>query len=422
MGWLQRMFGRTEEARLERGRHFMARERYNDVRLELDGVSLPEAVALREAAMTKLVEMNLAEAEARFRSGDEDGAKEHINLARTFGATREQLRSARRMGREIRAEQRAAASRAQAEKVAARQEEMGGDDPLWRLPPDHPRLRYAVLVESYPESLRGRLVQLGDTFAAAVMMLEEGNAAGAWANMEPFVRQDPVACFERARAALAAGQVAVAATDLQTFGREIGHQRIGNQHTASMLARVLAHSGQADVALEMIQDEIQRTPAELELQAVRVGLLEALDVLEEAESAAVTLLQKVPRQMGLYRQLARIRERRGERVGAAEVLEWGLDTCCGSPGSCGNQPLDVQAVRSLARLYLEDRVADERVEDLLAKLGKHVQEPSWEDGYLAALVARNNNDPRAQGMAHKLMEGLTEADPRRQWLSKAFAM
>ena len=30
----------------------------------------------------------------------------------------------------------------------------------------------------------------------------------------------------RARAALAAGQVAVAATDLQTFGREIGHQQI----------------------------------------------------------------------------------------------------------------------------------------------------------------------------------------------------
>ena len=160
MGWLQRMFGRTEEARLERGRHFMARERYNDVRLELDGFHFQRQWH-REAAMTKLVEMNLAEAEARFRSGDEDGAKEHINLARTFGATREQLRSARRMGREIRAEQRAAASRAQAEKVAARQEEMGGDDPLWRLPPDHPRLRYAVLVESYPESLRGRLVQAG---------------------------------------------------------------------------------------------------------------------------------------------------------------------------------------------------------------------------------------------------------------------
>ena len=150
-----------------------------------------------------------------------------------------------------------------------------------------------------------------------------------------------------------------------------------------MLARVLAHSGQADVALEMIQDEIQRLRRNW-AQAVRVGLLEALDVLEEAESAAVTLLQKVPRQMGLYRQVAQDSRAQGRAGGSGRSVGVGVGYLLRIPRQLRNVALDVQAVRSLARLYLEDRVADERVEDLLAKLGKHVQEPSWEDGYLAA--------------------------------------
>jgi hypothetical protein len=200
----------------------------------------------------------------------------------------------------------------------------------------------------------------------------------------------------------------------------LGHQRIGKNHTASMLANVLGRIGHAGEALAIIEHEIARAPKELELLAVRIGLLEATGKLDDAESAASALIQKAPRQMGLYRQLARIRERRGERAAAAQVLEWGLDTCCGSPGKCGNQPLDVQAVRALARLYLEDRIAPERTSELLQQLGKHVQQPSWDDGYLAALSARNNLDPRASDMARRLIEGLPSADPRRIVVVKAF--
>jgi tetratricopeptide (TPR) repeat protein len=420
MGWFQRVFGRTDAARLERAQHFMARARYNDVRLELDGVALPEAVALREEALRVLAQWNLEEAEARFRSGDTVGAKDHIALAKTFGATPEQLRNTRRIGRQLRAEQQKADETEAAKVAEAAIEDMGGDDPLWRLSPDHPRLRYAILVEGYPEALRGRLVNLGGDFAAAVMMLEEGQAAAAWTAMEPFVKQDPVACYERARAALMAGQLPVAAQDLKTFGEMLGHQRIGKNHTASMLANVLGRIGHAGEALAIIEHEIARAPKELELLAVRIGLLEATGKLDDAESAASALIQKAPRQMGLYRQLARIRERRGERAAAAQVLEWGLDTCCGSPGKCGNQPLDVQAVRALARLYLEDRIAPERTSELLQQLGKHVQQPSWDDGYLAALSARNNLDPRASDMARRLIEGLPSADPRRNVVVQAF--
>jgi len=420
MGWLQRVFGRSDAARIERAQHFHARGRYNDVRLELDGVDGAEAAALRDEAMGALVEMNLEESAARFRAGDPSGANEHIALAKTFGATAEQIRATRRIGREASAAAKRAAQQAAAEREAALQKDMGGDDPLWRLPPDHPRLRYAVLVESYPEALRARLVGLGGAFAEAAMLLEEGKPGEAWQAMSPFVEQDPVARYERARAAMAAGQLPSAASDLNQFGASLGHQRIGNQHTAAMLAGVLGRLRRADEALVMIEAELVKSPEELELQAVRVGLLEALDRLEEAEAAASGLLQKAPRQMGLYRQLARIRERRGERAAAAQVLEWGLDTCCGSPGKCGNQPLDIQAVRALARLYLEDRIAPERTAELLEQIGRNAKEPTWEDGYLAALAARNNLDPRAEAMAQQLVANLPENDPRRRVISEAF--
>ncbi|MFT4974882.1 MAG: tetratricopeptide (TPR) repeat protein [Myxococcota bacterium] len=422
MGWVQRTFGRSPAARLERAQHFMGRGRYNDARLELEGLDGEEAEAMLAEARGVLAQWNLEESEARFRSGDAVGAQEHIALAQTFGATDEQVRATRRIGRELRAEARREAQAVKAEAQAAAQEQMGGDDPLWRLPPDHPRLRYAVLVEGYPEGLRGRLVGLGGDFAAAVMLLEEGKADDAWTAMAAFTSQDPVARYERARAALAAGRLPAAASDLLTFGQEIGHQRIGNNHTASMLAGVMGRLGRAAEALVIIDAEIVAAPQELELQAVRVGLLEATGTLDEAEAAASALLQKAPRQMGLYRQLARIRERRGERGAAAQVLEWGLDTCCSSPGKCGNQPLDVQAVRALARLYLEDRVSPERTAELLKQLGQHVEQPSWDDGYLVALAARNQLDPRAEQMAQRLVESLPEADPRRAVVAQAFSL
>lgn len=420
MGWLSRVFGRSDAARIERARHFMARQRYNDARLELSGVAGAEAEGLRTEALAVLAKWNLDEAKARFRSGDTAGAQEHITLAKEFGAEDADVRAARRVGREVRAEQRRQKAAEQAAEQARMQEDMGGDDPLWRLPPDHPRLRYAVLVESYPDALRGRLINLGGGFATAVMKLEEGDPAAAWKAISAFVDQDPVARYERARAAIAGGQLPAAASDLQSFGNEVGHQRIGNNHTASMLANILGQLRRADEALPMIEHEIARAPEELELQAVRVGLLEATDALEEAEAAASALLQKAPRQMGLYRQLARIRTRRGERVAAAQVLEWGLDTCCGSPGKCGNQPLDVNAVRALAQLYLEDRVQPERTAELLEQLGRHVKEPGWEDAYLAALAARNNNDPRATQLAARLTDGLDPRDPRRALVTQAF--
>ncbi|MDG1479731.1 MAG: hypothetical protein P8R54_09070 [Myxococcota bacterium] len=416
MGWLSRMFSSSDAACIERAQRFMERQRYNDVRLELDGVAGPTAAALREQALSVLVQWNLEEARARFGAGDAEGAQEHMALAKEFGASPTDLQGVRKIAREMRKKAREEAEKAA---EAASHIEPMGDDPIWRLPPDHPRLRYAVLVESYPEALRQRLVDLGEEFAAAVMLLEEGQPRAAFEGISPFISTDPVARFERARAALAGGQLPPAASDLHTFGAEIGHQRIGTTHTAAMLAGVLAQMGRAAEALEMLEVELEKD-ADLELAANRTSLLEALGRLEEAESATTTILKKAPRQMGLYRQLARIREKRGDRVQAAETLEWGLNTCCSSPGKCGNQPLDVAAVRTLARLYLEDRARPDRVTELMNKLSRHVEKPGWEDRYIAALLARNDGNPQAPAMAERLLDGLGPADPRRALVGTAF--
>ena len=416
MGWFARMFSSSDAARIERAERFLERQRYNDARLELEGVAGPQAEALREQALTVLVQWNLEEARARFSSGDVEGAKEHMELARQFGASASDLQGVRRLARELRQKQREEAAR-KAEQASVITPM--GDDPIWRLPPDHPRLRYAILVESYPEALRQRLVDLGEEFAASVMRLEEGQPKAAFEGISPFVGKDPVARYERARAALAGGQLPVAASDLQTFGDQVGHQRIGTTHTAAMLAGLLAQLGRAQDALTMLDAELKKG-ADLELSANRASLLEVLGQLEDAETETAALLKKAPRQMGLYRQLARIREKRGERVAAAETLEWGLNTCCSSPGKCGNQPLDIAAVRTLARLYLEDRARPERSAELMEKLARHVQQPGWEDQYIAALHARNEGSPQEEAMVSRLLDGLPAADPRRGLVSRAF--
>ena len=54
-----------------------------------------------------------------------------------------------------------------------------GDDPIWSLPPDDPRLKYAVHLEGYPIELRERLIGLGQEFAMLVLGIDQGNGRSA---------------------------------------------------------------------------------------------------------------------------------------------------------------------------------------------------------------------------------------------------
>jgi len=411
MGFLARLFGTDPEGRIARARKLIERQQWGEARRELEDLDHPDAESLLSEANDHLVSMNLDEALARIHAGEPEGAQEHLELARVFGATSDQLRAVRRAAREAaEAEAEAEAERKLAEEAASVPE---GNDPLWSLPPDDPRLRYALLLESWPESLRERLAGLGPDYARAVMMLEDGDADAAREALSPFVSDEPAARFDRARAALAAGNAMLAASDLATFGDKVGHQLIGQTHTAVLLAQLWARNGRAEQALEMV-DETRKTDTGLALAGTRLSLLEAMGRHVDAASGAEQLLRTAPKDQGLYRLLARCRMRQDDRVGAAGALEASLAKTCSSPGKCGNQAYDVEAARMLAILYLEDQQHPERVDELVGEIRANAQQPAWEDGYIQGLLARNEGDLETAGrIGQEITGALAQGDPRR---------
>jgi hypothetical protein len=410
MGLFARWFGTDPSARVEKAQKMLDKGEYNEARWELDGVDHPAADGLRARAMAGLAALNLAEAEARFNAGDVPGAQEHLGLAREFGATEADLRAARQAARELRDRQKAeqAAKAAQAATIE-------GDDPLWSLPPDDPRLRYAMQLEGWPEDLRARLAALGPGFALAVQAVEEGRGAEAARALAPFVARDPVAAWERARALLLVGDLPGAADELRRFGEAVGHRRLGPQHSGVLLAQLLAQTGQGEAALQVLDAELARGP-DLAVRGSRASLLEALGRHADAGKEAEALLQIAPKDQGLYRMVARTRLHAGDRVGAAAVLEANLAHTCSNPGKCGSQPFDAEAARLLARIYLEDRALPGRVTELLREIEQRADPGTagWEDRYLTALVARNNGNEGLAEMTRVLLAELPPGDPRAQ--------
>jgi len=405
------------DAKLARARAFIDAGEHHKARWILSELDHPQAQSTLNEALAGLVLANLSEAQARYSSGDRVGGEEHLAMAREFGATPDQLRAARRSGR-IQAP-KAEPPPQMVEKIVE------GSDPLWSLPPDDPRLQYAVTVETYPEALRSRLINLGPEFATAVRLIDNGQPENAHGAITPFIGQDPVARYERARAALSWGKAPAAASDLLAFGEQVGHQRIGNTHTAVLTAQVLAGLNRAEEALDAVDlgRKSASTPADVHaLDGTRAQLLNMLGRLEEADTLATRLVRTAPRDMGIVRLLSQIREARGERIQAMGILEDGLNRCCSSPGKCGNQPLDIQAVRQLVRMYLEDRIEPKRTQELLADLRKHVRKPGWDDAYISALLARNEGQPQMKEMVARLRANLPDKDPRIESLNTAFGV
>jgi len=415
MGWLSRLFGTDPQSRVDKARRLLERGEYNEARWLLEDVEHPDMGPLLAQAKAGLVLMNLDEARARYSAGDSVGAKEHLEIAHQFGASHDQLKDVRRFGRELR-EAEKARKVAQASLPTAPE----GDDPLWGLPPDDPRLRYAMRLETWPEDLRLRLSKLGPRFAQAVMAIEDGNPAVAYDALTPFAMAEPAARYERARAALQMGRIPDAAADLSDFAEALGHHRIGNQHTAVLHAQLLARTGRGDAALSVLNKSIKKDGA-IDLRGARAGLNEAMGRMEAARDEAEALLRKAPKDQGLYRMLARTREALGDREGAVFALEASLATTCSNPGKCGQQPFDIAAGRMLARLYLEDRKAPDRVDELLDTLARNTEEPGWEDRYLEALVARNDGNSRVGEMVTALSQALPAGDRRHAWLDNHFS-
>ena len=330
MGFWGVLFGSDPETKIRKARKYLERHDFSEARLELLDVVHPDAEGLMTQALDGLIRLNLEEAAARSRSGDPAGAAEHMELAQSFGAKPEQVRAIRRSMREARQAERQAQEAAKQAPISPE-----GSDPLWALDPDNPRLRFALLLEAWPSDLQSRLVDLGPQFAEAALLLEEGHAQEAVQKLTPFAESDPAARIFRARALLAMGNLPAAASDLHTFSQALGHRVIGKQSTAVLLTQTLGQLGRLEEALAVVETESEKLPEndplQLPLSGSRAALLEGLGRLEEAETTCEAVVLQAPRDLGLYRMLARIREARGNRMGAMQALEGGLNTCCSSP-------------------------------------------------------------------------------------------
>lgn len=89
----------SPESRRHRALRDLAKGEYNKARLETEGLADPESHALYTHALAAMVVLNLEEFQARRSAGEPEEAASALARARQFGATEEQIRAARQVGR-----------------------------------------------------------------------------------------------------------------------------------------------------------------------------------------------------------------------------------------------------------------------------------------------------------------------------------
>ncbi len=407
-GW----FSPSNEKRIARARKFLASGEHMYALDQLEGLQGPEADAVRAEAREALVALNCSEAIAFATAGTFAKAAEHLELAGRFAQGPDaSVRAARRQVRELRQSAKPPKGLALANDPAIQDPEAA--DPLFSLPPDDPRVAFAMALEAYPESMRDRLIGLGPDFASAVGLIESGQPALAVQRLSAFVHDEPVVRYERARAAQAEGNLALAVSDLKTFGAAVGHARIGRVHTGALLVQLLLATQRRDEALEHAVGD------DLAVQGARAMALEALGRLEEADGLAAALVKKAPRDLGLYKLMARCRIQADKRLEAMQVLERGLTSNCNT-GRCGSQAFDVEAGRMLAQLYLEDRLDEVRAAELVAQVKANVRQTGPVEAYLDALTLRNAGDPEAQAIAARVLRSTRKGSGLAVAVTRAF--
>lgn len=405
MGWLSWLFPSPED-RIAKARKLLAQDRPDEARLELLDLAHADAAPLLAEAENALALKNLEAALQAARMGDDARAAEHLELATGFhkGGHEAAFQDTRRELREIRSGREDAAARAQAEQDARLLQGVGSGpvDPT-PFDPDEEELaqRLALIVESYPASLRDRVPALGPTFARAVLDLQEGRPEEALPALVALPDDEPLVHWERARVAHALGDPASAAGAVRAFAQRAGgHRAMGNLHSGEYLSMLLAETGDLPGALRVLRDVRAAEP--------KVGgflfaqLLFATRELAEAERVLTGLVRENPKQPAFYTLLARVRVAGDHRVEAMRALEACLETTCCTPGKCGSQPPDLEVHRLLATLYLEDGVEPQRALELADVAASLVERPVWDDAYLRVMVARARGLPEATELADHL--------------------
>lgn len=432
MGLLSWLFP-SEADRLERARRDLEKGRWNEARLAALELSGPEAEDVVDQAERALCKLNLEHAVSWAEAKEPERVAIHMQLARDFERSdlQDAFRDARRRIREIGARHEAEAAHQDRHSAAFKEsvdprflaEQASPDLPL----PDGAseaeaealKARLAMLHDGYPEALRDGMVALGPDFASAVLKLEDGEAEAALQTLLALPDDAPLVQHERARAAHALGDPAAAARAWTRFAELAGgHHTMGHLHTAAALANVEAEAGDFAAGLRTLE-AARKTEPEVG-GALYARLLELTGDLPGAERVLRGLLKTHGPAAGLYTNIARVRLAGGHREAAIDALETSLRQTECTPGKCGYRPPDLRTHRMLATLYLEDGVQTDRALELAETARSLVEQPTWDDVYLAALVAKVEGRAEYGTLVSQLKANTPEGHPQRDKLVRMF--
>ncbi len=431
MGFLSFLFPSADD-KLAKARRLIEAGRASEARdLALDLGDHAGAAQVLDQAERALAQKNLDASVSWAEAGDAERVTIHMELAEGFrkAGMDDAFKSARRRIREIRQGYENEAKQAARKEMESLLEvspafKARHSEPELPLPEgvsedqaDALRTRLALIHESYPEALRGRMFELPPSFAEAVLALEEGQFEVALKLLMELDSNEPLVLHELARTALALGDVKAAARTWMAFAVQAGgHYEIGAQHTAVNLAQCHAQLGQLDQGIAVLTKARETDP---HLGGMLLAsMLEATGDLPQAESVLTGLTKRHGHQGDIALLLARVRHRAGHRIAAMQTLETSLGESQCTPGKCGYRPPHLGVHRMLALMYLEDGKDVPRGLELADIARSVTKKPTWEDMYLATLAAFRRGDTEAQTMIQRLWDGTPDGDGRRTHLAK----
>ena len=434
MGLLSWLFP-SDEDRIASGKAHLEADRWMDARDACEGIDSDAARAVVTSAKQGLARLNIDAALSWGRAGDEERVTAHLELAEELcpNGFEQELRTVRRELREARAaaraEREAERARSEAKELMINPLGVGSEGPgiagspgtgLLAPAEEERAARLMLLVENYPESLRGELEQLGAAFGRAVLDLDDGRPDLAMPTLIELGEESALVRYERSRAAYAMNDIPAAVRELHSFARlGGGHHNIGNHHTAVTLAAWSAEMGDLQGGLTVLR-ALRKTDPSLGA-FVYAQLLEATGELNEAEVVLRDLIKKAPRADAYYLALASVRHRGGHDEAAISALEAAMLQVCDSRG-CAHKPPNPQVVRTLATLYLETGTDANRGLELADQARGLTEEPTWDDAYLEALAQRSRSDPEWRSIAEMLWERTPAETPQRKRLETNLAL
>jgi hypothetical protein len=414
MGWLSWVFP-SDEDRVEKAKKFIERGKFADARLEILEIKTPAAVEILQQAEEELARKNIEISVSWCEAGDDERARHHIEVAQNFhnGSLEEEFKEARHHMRLIRERHREEDEQKKTEREAliialedspfhAKTDMTPILDELGSEHADSTELegRLALLIDAYPSELRE---QVDAKLVKAVLDFEDGRADLALPALISLPDNNPLVCYERARAAHHLEDSAAALRSMRTFDRLTDkHYRIGNQHTGIFLTQLLLEAQKHKEAMGLLQ-ELRETEPDLG-GSLYAQLLSAHGKHQQAEATLLPLIKKFPSQSQLYGILANVRIAAGHPVQAMRALEASLEATHCAPGKCGYQPPDLGIIRGLAILYFENDMELERAHELAEQAASLIKRPAWEDLYLVALAGRKRQELGIEAKIQHLWE------------------